>query len=51
MIEIISDPRIHKVVFDVPILVRISHQIGELDGSNLSVVIARPLPLGLGFKV
>ena len=49
MIEIISDPPI--IVFDVPILVRISHQIGELDESNLSVVIARPLPPGLGSKV
>ena len=49
MIEIISDPPI--IVFDVPMLVRISHQMGELDESNLSVVIARPMPPGLGIRV
>ena len=42
VIEIVSDPPI--IVFDLPIIVRLSHQIADLDKSNLAAVIAKPLP-------
>ena len=42
VIEIVADPPI--IVFDLPMIVRVTHQIADLDKSNLAAVIAKPLP-------